>query len=221
MSRKQKRYYYIYKTTNILNDKFYIGMHSTNDIDDGYIGSGKKLWYSINKYGKENHVCEILEYLPDRKLLKLREEEIVNKELLTQELCMNLTRGGRGGFDYVNEHGLNNSTKSKELLQKPGLIHKSRMANDKDYRNMVCDKISTTAKIAYATKKRKPVVPNWLGKSHTEETKQKIGRANTIHQEGNKNSQYGRRWITNGKLNKKINKKSPIPDGWYLGRIIR
>jgi len=43
MPRKQKKYHYIYKTTNILNYKFYIGMHSTDDLDDGYVGSGKRL----------------------------------------------------------------------------------------------------------------------------------------------------------------------------------
>ena len=54
MGRKQKKYHFIYKTTNLINDKFYIGMHSTDDLNDKYIGSGKRLWYSINKYGINN-----------------------------------------------------------------------------------------------------------------------------------------------------------------------
>ena len=103
MPRKQKKYHYIYKTTNILNNKFYIGMHSTDNLNDGYIGSGKRLWYSINKHGKENHKTEILEYLLDRESLKKREEEIVNKRLLDEDMCMNLTVGGRGDWGRCNE----------------------------------------------------------------------------------------------------------------------
>jgi hypothetical protein len=52
----------------VKNDKYYIGMHSTNDLNDGYMGSGKRLWFSINYHGKENHACEILEYCKDRKV---------------------------------------------------------------------------------------------------------------------------------------------------------
>ncbi len=70
MPRKHYQYHYIYKTTNILNDKFYIGMHSTNDLNDGYQGSGKRLRYSINKHGRKAHTTEILEFLPDRESLR-------------------------------------------------------------------------------------------------------------------------------------------------------
>lgn len=51
----------------------------------------------MNKYGKEKHTKEILEYLPNRLSLKEREEEIVNAELINEKLCMNLKLGGYGG----------------------------------------------------------------------------------------------------------------------------
>lgn len=93
MERAQRRkYHYIYKTTCIITNKFYIGMHSTDNLEDSYIGSGKRLWHSINKHGKENHVCEILEFLPNRSSLKAREKEIVNKELINEELCTLIPR---------------------------------------------------------------------------------------------------------------------------------
>ena len=68
----KEKYHYIYKTTCIINNKYYIGMHSTSNINDGYIGSGKRLKYSINKYGIENHICEKLEFFLNR-------EELVNR----------------------------------------------------------------------------------------------------------------------------------------------
>ena len=72
-------------------------MHSTDDLEDGYFGSGQLLWKSIKKHGKEKHTKEILEFLPSRKKLKDRERELVNEELLSDCLCMNLRVGGEGG----------------------------------------------------------------------------------------------------------------------------
>ena len=76
MARKERKYHYIYKTSCSITNRFYIGMHSTDNLDDGYVGSGKRLWYSINKYGKEEHILEILEFHETRKILKEREKII-------------------------------------------------------------------------------------------------------------------------------------------------
>lgn len=97
MSRQHK-YHYIYKTTCNVTKRYYIGMHSTSNLNDCYIGSGRRLWLSINKHGKENHSTEILEWLPNRSSLKLREKELVNESLLSDPMCMNLQLGGGGGL---------------------------------------------------------------------------------------------------------------------------
>lgn len=94
----QRKFHYIYKITrNDGSGKYYIGMHSTDDLEDGYFGSGTLLWHSIKKHGKEKHVMEVLEYLPNRTSLRLREKELVNEELLRDPLCMNIKKGGDGG----------------------------------------------------------------------------------------------------------------------------
>jgi hypothetical protein len=80
---------------------FYIGMHSTRTLEDSYLGSGLRLGNSIRKYGKSSHVREILEFLPTREALRLREREIVNKEMLSEPMCMNLMIGGDGEFSSV------------------------------------------------------------------------------------------------------------------------
>jgi hypothetical protein len=89
-------YHYIYKITCIITGKFYIGAHSTNNLDDGYMGSGNRIKRSIKKHGKENHKLEILEFLPDRKSLMIRECKIVNEEMVKDEMCMNMITGGCG-----------------------------------------------------------------------------------------------------------------------------
>ena len=96
MPRKQKTLHYIYKTTCLITNKYYIGMHSAYKLDDGYLGSGKIIRRSIRKYGKENHIREILEFCENKELLPIREADIVNKTALSDPLCINLRVGGSG-----------------------------------------------------------------------------------------------------------------------------
>ena len=63
------KYHIIYKTTNLINGKIYVGMHSTDNLNDGYLGSGWILKQAIKKYGKENFKREVLLVLSNRKLL--------------------------------------------------------------------------------------------------------------------------------------------------------
>ena len=98
MARKKANIHYIYKTTCNVTGRWYIGMHSTTKLEDGYMGSGKILRYSIRKYGVENHTKEILEFFETREELIFREQEIVTKELISDGKCMNLREGGTGGW---------------------------------------------------------------------------------------------------------------------------
>jgi hypothetical protein len=86
---KEKKYHCIYKTINQINGKFYIGMHSTNKLNDGYLGSGYKLRRSINKHGRENFKIEYLEFFDTRENLINREKELINDTLLKDPMCMN------------------------------------------------------------------------------------------------------------------------------------
>jgi group I intron endonuclease len=206
--RKENKYHYIYKTTNLKNGKFYVGMHSTNNLKDGYLGSGYKLRRSINKYGKENFNVEILEYFPNRTSLKSKEKELVNTELLKDPMCMNLVYGGNGG--YISPEGV-----------KLGAINRNKkMWKDAEY----VSKMKEVARNTYNRLWKEGKLKNnpWpKGKPLNEEHKQKIGKANSLKQKGENNSQYGTCWITNGTENKKVNKANELPNGWELGRKLK
>ena len=73
-------------------------MHSTDDLNDGYMGSGKALKYSLKRYGKENHKVEILEMVDSRDMLAEREKAIVTASKVRNGKCMNMKVGGIGGF---------------------------------------------------------------------------------------------------------------------------
>lgn len=218
MSRKEKKYHFIYKTTDTRNGNFYIGMHSTNNLNDGYVGSGYRLKKLIYKYGKDIFDMEILEFLPNRKLLKKREFEIVNSDLLNEKKCMNLRVGGEGGFKD-NEHKLKFINAGKENIKlsksKREYILNEKRKDDVWLRN-VNEKVSKSLKKRYETNEG-----TFKNKKHSDETKKKIGEKNSLKQKGSANSQYNTRWITNGIESKKIKKEDPIPDGWKLGRVIK
>jgi group I intron endonuclease len=108
-----KRHHIIYKTTNRITGKFYIGMHSTDDLLDGYLGSGVIVLRSIGKYGEENHSREILAIANSRDELKLLEADLVNAELLSDPNCMNIAFGGHGatlGIEVKEETRIRMST---------------------------------------------------------------------------------------------------------------
>jgi len=88
MPRKPHTHHFLYRTTNLINGKFYIGIHSTGNISDGYLGSGTYLKRSIKKYGKENFKLEILEFFETRDLLIEAERKIQWMRFWLNILCV-------------------------------------------------------------------------------------------------------------------------------------
>jgi len=89
--------YYIYKTTNLTNNKIYIGYHYSNDIDnDKYLGSGYSLLKSIKKYGKKYFKREILFEFDNSDDAFNKEKEIVNEDFVKRRDTYNTTIGGKG-----------------------------------------------------------------------------------------------------------------------------
>ena len=124
----QRKYHFIYKTVCLPTGKFYVGMHSTDLLDDSYLGSGKRLSRSVKKHGRENHKREIIESFNDRLSLIAREKEIITSELIKNPLCMNLILGGAA----LHRPATSEETRAK--LSKAGKgrlhteLHKARMS---------------------------------------------------------------------------------------------
>ena len=213
-SIKLKKFHFIYKTTNLLNNKFYIGMHSTSNLKDGYLGSGKHLRRSIRKYGIDNFKLEILEWCNTRDELIEREKEIITENHINDPNCYNMKNGGLGGGKfYSKEHQF-------KCSQAAGLKHGERLKNNKDYREDYSKKLSESNKERHKRGDSKPISENynWVGKKHKEETIQKMKESKIGRGCGEENSQYGLRWITNGETNRKIKKDEPLPEKWKYGR---
>lgn len=208
-------YYTIYKTTNKINGKIYIGCHKTNDLEDGYMGSGKILLYAIDKYGVENFIKEIIEVFDNPKAMFEMEATLVNEEFVNSTETYNICEGGKGGFGYINANGL--GFHNYNIPHADGLArHQWLYANDESYR------------LNYSIKRRAIALRDnfgqaFAGKRHTSDSKIKIGIASSIHQMGNGNSQYGTMWIYSNELRqcKRINKTHPIPPGWVRGRKMK
>jgi hypothetical protein len=214
MARKEKTIHYLYKTTCLITNRYYIGIHSTNNMGDDYMGSGLRLRRSIRKYGVENHNKEVLEFFENRDLLVEAEKKIITPEMLTDKNCMNLMAGGEGGFISEEQQKHRSSCAGKAFVEK--------LNNDIEFRNKYKESHSKGLKNAYANGVReKKYFYDWNNKQHTQETKNKISETKKGQTKGENNSQFGTCWITNGEEVKKIKKEdlnSHLGKGWRRGR---
>ena len=107
--KNSKKYHYFYKIINNLNNHFYYGIHSTNNLNDGYMGSGTRLRYAYNKYGIENFSKSIIKFFNSREDAAMYEAEIVSETLVKDENCYNVILGGEkwnttGTAAYIDEN---------------------------------------------------------------------------------------------------------------------
>jgi uncharacterized ubiquitin-like protein YukD len=281
-----KKYYIIYETKNIKNGKIYIGMHETDNLDDGYLGSGKRLKRAIRYHGKEFFERRVLHIFDNREDMINKEIELVNEEFVNRDDTYNLITGG----EYINTvntivvkdregntlrvsvddprylsgelvHHLKNTLNvideegnilrvsvddprylSGELVSEMlGLIivkdkngNTFRVSN-KDPRYLsgelihissgklnIKDKDGNTFRVSNKDPRylSGELISLWVGKKHCIKTKEKLSKL-AKKRIGNKNSQYGTIWITNGSENKKIKKYENIPEEWIKGRTIK
>jgi group I intron endonuclease len=169
----------IYKTTNLINNKIYVGQDSKND--PSYLGSGKIIKDAIKKYGESNFIKEILEECTTKEELDEREIYWINKlNSINSEIGYNLALGGNSPMKNRRH---TDKTKIKLSLLWKG---KKRTPENKE-------KLSKSK----------------TGTKHTEETKKKIsksGKGRIAPNKGIKTSEETKEKQRLAKVGKKLTK---------------
>jgi hypothetical protein len=93
----------IYKTTNKVDSKIYIGQHRTDNLNDKYIGSGNALREAIKEFGKHNFYCETLEFCNREDLSKQEKYWVKVFDANNPLIGYNKTSGGCRDYNVVEE----------------------------------------------------------------------------------------------------------------------
>ena len=205
--------YYLYKITNTVNDKIYLGVHQTENIDDGYMGSGHALVKAQDKYGLKNFNKEILEFFSSRQEMLDREKELVDKDFVLREDTYNLTEGGFG-------LGI-------QAAKKGAKVRADRYKSDKDFKLAVINRRNETYKrnqtgVMYDLELRSKIVEKLNSDQAREKSKKTCAERKT--QSGSRNSMYGTIHIFNPETGEKKQIKKELlldylENGWSYKKV--
>ncbi len=110
---KDKKYHILYETTNLINGMKYVGIHSTNNLNDRYLGSGVALDAAIIQYSASCFNRVILESFETRALASLAEREYVNRAYVARSDTYNIKIGGDSGrSDMITVKDIDGNTMS-------------------------------------------------------------------------------------------------------------
>ena len=170
---KEKYKYFIYKITNILNNKIYIGAHYSEDIEnDSYLGSGFRLKDAIKKYGKQNFKRQILHQFKTQKEMYQKQAELVNQDFLKRNDVYNLDLGGKGGLQGFVQV----ITKDGSYIK----VTKEQYHSNKDlYKTTLTDKVMARDKEGNILKLSKDD-PKWLSGQLVGRSKGTVTALNTL-----------------------------------------
>lgn len=194
---KHYEFYILYETTCEVNSMTYIGCHATNDLNDGYLGSGTHLTRAIKKHGKDSFSRKIIQFFDNPVDMFASEKLTVTEDYVKNKNTYNLVVGGFGGFKVQNidewKHKLKESSANRKV--KTPMLGKNHTDE-------------TKLKMSKSNKGRTPwnigLPGTWTGKSHSTESKQKISQNRTGLTTGKDNPMFGksavkgRKWFNNG-----------------------
>ena len=224
-----RTYNYIYRLTNALTEMEYIGVHRTDNLNDGYMGSGKIIKRAIQKYGRDAFKKEILSQFNTYIEALEEERRLVTKEYINRPDTYNLREGGYGRCEWSDQHRKDFSSYMKKQWQ-----------NSEWKQKML--------KEVYTEERAKKISESLRGRSRVNpqnKNPDKIRKAAATHT-GMKRSEHARKNMSDAALNashevkrlrsgigciyihnpitkeiKRINSSTSIPFGWFRGTGVR
>lgn len=207
------KFYYTYKITLLkgsLAGHYYYGQHRTNNINDGYAGSGRKIKDYYKKYGKIEHqtyIKEIISFYNDEDELNQAEKDLIGDKYKNDELCLNLCEGGGSSSGYK----LTEEQKKKLSDSHKGLHHSEetkRKISENNYTKLNGHSIETRKKLSDA---RKGIV-------FSEEHKQKLRNRIISEESRKKMSESAKRRGISEKTREKISASLKGHTGFNKGK---
>jgi hypothetical protein len=112
-----RTYNYVYRLINTITGMEYTGVHRTDNLLDGYMGSGKIIKRAIKKYGEGTFKKEIISRF-DTYMEALEEERrLVTKEYINRHDTYNIREGGFGRCEWSDQHKKEFSAYKKKQWQ--------------------------------------------------------------------------------------------------------
>jgi group I intron endonuclease len=175
------KYHFVYLVKNLISNKLYLGKHSTDNLNDGYIGSGVLINKAIKKYGKENFQREIIQfYNTSKEAYKL--ELLLSKsvDIVDNHLFYNLKFGG-DGCGPGEENSFYGKHHSEETKQKISKANKGRKYEDIEFRKRLSN-LRKKENLSEETLKKKSesilgCKNPFYNKHHSQETKDLISKS--------------------------------------------
>lgn len=212
----QQKRYTVYRVTHKESGRFYVGTHQTFDPDDTYMGSGIRIKRALVKYGKDAFRKDVLFVFDNPKDMFDKEREVVDEEFVKRQDTFNLCPGGDGGWNHLNlDADVQRAKAAKSNARQRELAAEDPTFQDKrrSCARALCEQLRAEGRIRHDTFK---------GRTHLASSRQKISDSMQGKQNGSRNSQHGRVWVSRpGEKPRKASEAelpALIQQGWVKGR---